>query len=158
MYFSHACLLKNTVHFPIIFSLLSHILWGNVQIPQRIVSKISANSKNPIMATREARKNGLWLNTCYKIRKALMGIDKAVENLVCTQSNSNTISLHSTSRNTTGFFFLLGQGLLMGFCFASNRALKKFSFAKSTFLWRPVSICERRTKLRRSKGTQRVLI
>lgn len=35
---------------------------------------------------------------------------------------------------------------LMGFCFASNRGPKKVFLAKSTFPWRPVSICERSSK------------
>ena len=50
----------------------------------------------------------------------------------------------------------VGQGLLMGFCFASNRALKKVSFAKSTFNVprRPVSICEEKKSLSDLSQTQ----
>ena len=50
----------------------------------------------------------------------------------------------------------VGQGLLMGFCFASNRALKKVSFAKSTFNVprRPVSICEEKKGLSDLSQTQ----
>ena len=44
----------------------------------------------------------------------------------------------------------------MGFCFASNRALKKVSFAKSTFNVprRPVSICEEKKSLSDLSQTQ----